>query len=637
MAQEVQIVPKFLHSHVETYINDYTEFQDEVSTPVDENSKFVAIFRSGKGIDNTFVKKTDLTDFKKTYGESNYNKYGQPLMMPIALLNSGNASVYCMRIMPDDAFAANCILSVLYKTDESTGKMTLKYRASFIDKEEFSDPSMYKTGKQFKKQIYNYAQAMRDDDGDSEGFKCMPILTFRMCGRGVYGNNFRWRIARNVDYENDYGIKMFSFEVLSVENGFEKVATYVGAMNSSSKYKNLTLINDILDDKEVGSLVMDVQVLEDEYNDLYEIYKNFVESLPEDTQDSFIPDVDEWDPFFARGIANDVTYKNLEIVPEAEDTDDITPDRPTGVPMEGGDDGAFADGIDEQELYRNEVEVYKKAFSGDLDRTILSNRRLPVDVMLDANYPFEVKQVIADLTNARESGLFYMDAGTETTIAQIDNIIDEYSIFDTRNISKHFQWYYVKDPTTKKRCPVTITYFFAQTLPSHYNTYGIHVPFVKGYSRLTGHVKNSLEPVIDDIDMDIKEKLYINRINYYETIAENNYQRCSQNTAQMINSDLMEENNMMSLFALKKGLEMDCFNELYTFTSAESRAQFSELEMIKYADWIGTRFDTLDITFDVNEWEGERSVVHCYVAVQFRNLNKRTIIEIDVNKRNFTA
>ena len=39
----------------------------------------------------------------------------------------------------------------------------------------------------------------------------------------------------------------------------------------------------------------------------------------------------------------------------------------------------------------------------------------------------------------------------------------------------------------------------------------------------------------------------------------------------------------------------------------------------------------------MNAWEAERSIMHCYVAIQFRTLNKRTIIEIDVNKRDFTA
>ena len=636
MPQEVQIVPKYLHSHVETYINDYTEYEDEVAQVVDDNTKFACVFRSGEGIDNVFVKKMDTADFTKTYGESNYAKYGQPLMMPIALLKTGEASVYCMRVMPDDAFAANCILSVLYKTDNETGKMILKYRATYIDKDDFSSPSLYKKSTVFKQQLLNMAQALREDEPDEEGFKCMPLMTFRMVGRGVYGNDYRWRIARNMEYEMDYGIKMYSFEILRNTNGLETVAKYVGAMNASSKYKSLTLINDILENKSPGTFPMDVFVIEENYNELYEIYKEFVDSLDESLQDD-MPDVDEWDPFFARGVANDTVCKNLQIMSETPlDEDIITPDRPQGISLMGGDEGAFGN-PDEQAVYEAETAAYVSAFSGDLDKTILSSRRLPVDIILDANYPFEVKQVIADLINMRETSLFYMDTGIETRLSEIDNIIDEYSIFNTRNISKNFQHYTLKDPITRKKAEVTVTYSMASLIPTHYARYGSHVPFVKGYSQISNHVKNSLEPSIDDVDLDVKEKLYKNRFNYYETIDENVYQRAAQNTAQMANSDLLEENNMMTLFAIKRILERDCWDKLYDFTSSKARADFTDYEMAKFQSWQGRQLDTIDIRFDANEWEGERCIVHCYVAVQFRNLMKRTIIEIDVNKRNFTG
>ena len=282
-----------------------------------------------------------------------------------------------------------------------------------------------------------------------------------------------------------------------------------------------------------------------------------------------------------------------------------------------------------------EIDVYFAAVSGELASSNLSTRRGPCVALLDANYSFEVKQALADLANTRESGMCYLDAGIDTTLAQIDNIIDEYSIFNTRNISKNFQHYTVKDYETQKRCEVTVTFFLAQQLAKHYENEGTYVPFVKSYAELTGHVKNSLEPCIDDIDNDIKEKLYLNRINYFETLEENVFQRATQSTAQMDNSDLLEENNMNTLFELKAGLEKDCFDSLYDFTSESSRKAFTEYENAKYANWIGLKVDTLDILFDVNEWEAERSIVHCYVSVQFRNINKRTIIEIDVNKRNF--
>lgn len=636
MPQEVQIVPKYQHSHVETYINDNTQFMDEVSTPIDTNTKFIAVFRSSMGIDNVIIKKNDLSDFKKTYGKSNYSKYGQPLMMPLAMLTSGKATVYCMRVMPDDAFAANCILNLLYKEDEETGKFIIKYRAAFVDKDSFVGSAGYKTQSAFKKQLKLHAQALKETEKpDDDGFYQIPIATFRMQGRGVYGNDYRWRITSNTEYEKDYGIKMYSFETLSTTNGLEKVATYVGSLVTSPKYNSITLINDVLDDQDVGATVMDVQVFEEHVEEVYDKFKQFVESLPEEMQDT-IPELDAFDPFFGRHLNSSLINKNMEIISAADGSDEISVDSPQGTTLAGGDDGAFAQN-DPQAVYTAANAAYIDAFNGNLDRTILSTRRVPCTVLLDANYAPEVKEALVSLANFREDAICYIDAGIETTLAQVDNIIEDMKDYSTRNIVKEFQHYQVKDFDTKKKCDVTITYFYAQALAAHYENYGSHIPFVKGRAQLSGHVKNSLEPCIDDIDMDIKEKLYENRINYFETLEENVYQRCSQNTAQSINSDLLEENNMNTLFAIKRIIERDCWSELYDFTNAEDRVRFTEFEMAKFSNWQGNKVDTIQITFDVNEWEAERSIIHCYVAVQFRNLNKRTIIEIDVNKRNFLS
>lgn len=646
MPQATQIVPKYLHSHVETYINDYTKFDDSASTPVDNNNKFICVFRSGKGPDNVLLKKDDLSDFIATYGNSNFAKYGQPLMMPIAMLTSGSATVYSMRVMPDDAFAANSILLMQYRFDEESKKMVIRYRTKYIDKEAMASigSAGYKTAKAFKKQLELAAQAevkeSITDETDGTEWKQLPIATFRMAGRGVYGNNYRWRIARNFEYENDYGIMMYTFECINASGSASTEASYVGAIVSSSHYRNITLINDILDDEEKGAVMMDVDVLEDYVNEAYDEFKVFLETL-DDVPEELIPTNDAWDPFFGYQCNSSTKHPNMEVIGEATDTEDIGVDRAQGIALMGGDDGAFGS-ENPTDVFNATNECYVQAFSGEYDSVILSSRRSPCDAILDANYnadaehsQFDVKGTLYNMALARNDALLYLDAGTETTKAHIDDMIAEYARFSSRNAVKEFQHYTVKDPGTMKKCEVTVTYFYAQKLPGHYQNYGSWVPFVKARCELTGHIKNSLEPAVDDLEMELKEKLYVNRFNYFETIDENVYQRAAQNTAQMDNSDLMEENNMNTLFALKKQLERDCWNSLYDFTSVEDRARFSESEQAKFASWIGSRVDTLSIVFDANAWEMERSIVHCYVSVQFRNMMKRVIIEIDVNKRNF--
>lgn len=645
MPQATQIVPKYLHSHVETYINDYTQFDDSASTPVDNNNKFICVFRSGKGPDNVLLKKDDLSDFIATYGNSNFAKYGQPLMMPIAMLTSGSATVYSMRVMPDDAFAANSILLMQYRFDEDTKKMVIRYRTKYLDKAALSTMGSagYKTSSAFKKQLELAAQAevkeTMTDEKDGKEWKQIPIAVFRMAGRGVYGNNYRWRITRNFEYENDYGIMMYTFECINAA-GSGAEASYVGSIVSSSQYRNITLINDILDNEEKGAVMMDVDVLEDYVNEAYDEFKVFLETL-DDVPEDLIPTNDTWDPFFGFQCNSTNLHPNMEVIGESTDTEDIGLSRAQGIALMGGDDGAF--GSDNPtDVFNATNKCYVDAFSGEYDSVILSSRRSPCDAILDANYnsdaehsQYDVKGTLYNMALARNDALLYLDAGTETTKASIDNLINDYARFNSRNAVKEFQHYTVKDPGTMKKCEVTVTYFYAQKLPTHYQNYGSWVPFVKARCELSGHIKNTLEPAVDDLEMELKEKLYVNRFNYFETIDENVYQRAAQNTAQMIDSDLMEENNMNTLFALKKQLERDCWNSLYDFTSVEDRARFSESEQAKFASWVGSRLDTLSIIFDANEWEMERSIVHCYVSVRFRNMMKRVIIEIDVNKRNF--
>ena len=182
-----------------------------------------------------------------------------------------------------------------------------------------------------------------------------------------------------------------------------------------------------------------------------------------------------------------------------------------------------------------------------------------------------------------------------------------------------------------------MTYFIAENIVEHFDENGIQVPFVKAYAQLTNHVRNSLVPSVEVFESDLKEVLYENRFNYFESIGENVFQRSVQNTAQLINSDLLEESNMHVLYELKRIVENDAFLNTYNFTSKDDRARFQQKEEAKFANWVGSKLQSFAIRFDVNDWEGERSILHCYIDIQFRNITKRTIIEIDVNKRDFTA
>lgn len=318
-------------------------------------------------------------------------------------------------------------------------------------------------------------------------------------------------------------------------------------------------------------------------------------------------------------------------------------DAPDGLSLSNGNDGVFtnfsANLSDNTSIKLAADKCLINAFNGTYDKRILSANRISVNAFFDACYPKDVKNAMVDLALLRNDCLCYLDCGimSSFTDSVVNNMISEYSVFTDNKISKNIQHYYIKEPSTMKRIPVTITYFLARKYVDHVINFGAHIPFVKNYARLEGHIKDSLYPTIDDYEMELKELLITNRFNYFETISDNVFQRACQNTSQSKNSDLLEENNITTLYTMKRIIERDITNNLYNFADADIRKDFKDYEMAKFASWVSRDVQSFDIDFRMNEWEADRSILHCYINVTFRGLMKRAILEIDINKRDNSA
>lgn len=332
------------------------------------------------------------------------------------------------------------------------------------------------------------------------------------------------------------------------------------------------------------------------------------------------------------------------------DSDIVAFDNVTGIKLMNGTDGYFetprvettidsvtGETTTKQWTIDDEIEYcYNNAFSGVYDRRILTAKRIKADALWDANYPMSVKNTIADLAILRNDCLCYLDTGfiTNLSTSTLEQMISDFSVFNDHKISKNMHHYYVKEPSTKKRVPVTISYFLSKKYLEHAINYGKHIPFVKSYAQLEGHIRDTLYPTIEDYETDLKETLANNRFNYFETVDDNVYQRGTQNTSQTVNSDLLEESNVSTLYEMKRIVEKDINDRMYDFTDADARQRFRTYEVAKFANWTNREVESFDIDFRMNEWESERSILHCFISVVFRGLQKRAILEIDVNKRN---
>lgn len=532
---------------------------------------------------------------------------------------------------------------------------------------------------------------------DADGFTQAPLFAANYVGRGVCGNRYALRISPNAIYEQEYGIKMYNFECLSNEGVLSTDAAYIGAMTFSPKYAEdgSVLIDDILSDKTIDSKPIEITTSEVGLKRIYDAYIKFIKELNVDAKREYttkaeqyaipadqmsgkvpvapehlahynelkeiakvadstntIPDIDEFDVIsgLMMNSSSDPLpgYKLIKkLTPDVNKHDpaynaaDYTETANAfsfgdiyGAKLAGGTDGAF-NTTDEAVKKAAVNKAYVKAYDGTYDSRILSANRTRCHAIFDANYDFEVKQVLVDLANLRQDCRLYLDTNMvdSVNIATVNELIKKYSVIDNHLVSVDIHNYDIKDPTTGKRIPVTISYYLSQVFTNHFNNVGYHVPMVFNKCQLSGHIRDSLRPHIEEYHSDVKEKLYNNRFNYFECVNENIFQRATQNTAQRTETDLLEENNSNIYFVIKRRLEAAARSQLYNWADEAVRSSFVQLTKASFSDVIGSVVQDFDLTFKTSEYEFEHSILHLYCGLTFRGLNKIVIIEIDLNKR----
>ena len=302
--------------------------------------------------------------------------------------------------------------------------------------------------------------------------------------------------------------------------------------------------------------------------------------------------------------------------------------------LDSGTDGDLDISVDKALREKTIDQLYTKAFNGGLDPKIKSKVRAPMDAILDANGSLENKKALANLVLTRFDCRGYLDSGLLSTVNEVKTFTTSLIDINSYLISKDMGMMRVKDPITNKVIPVTMTCWLASKIPNHWRTYGKHVAMAaEDYARISGYEKNSIKPALDIDDMETKDFFYLLRWNYPECTAENVYVRGTQQTSQKELSDLSEESNVFMLLEFKRRLEYECSKKRYKFAEASDRRLFAANAKEIFSSWIGTKVRSIDVDFKMSKFEELRSILHCYGAIVFKTIGKRSIIEIDVNPR----
>ena len=618
MSSTGQLIPKWQHPSETTFIFDNTVVSDTESVNTSD-IRMLFVFAAGKGRDNKLLEKNGLYDFTEEYGYPDYKRYGQAGYMPYTALSSGYAHGWCMRVLPDDAAYANVIYAVKVKVDKTDAKNP-KLLVKFVPFTQagLNDSAMFST----------YMETLKKTEADTDGYVTYPYIGFRPLGRGSYGQYLRVRMSHDVssDKQNDY--KNYTVALISTESGTIQKETFSGVCLTEDAFDpktgNTLFINDVINDYEGdGSKRFAVNFMADYHQKIFDLYKAEVDPETKLTAATF--------DIFGYDRTTDADNSKISIV---DGLSSVALVDTIGVKMASGDDGSFSDATAVATKEKAFDDMYQKAFSGGLDAKIKSKLRAPCNACLDANYSLQIKKQIAALALSRMDMLAYLDAGLLTTVNQCETFFTSLVDIDTYMVSKNAGMFNTKDPVTNRTIPVTVTLWLAYKLPMHWNQRGMYVPMAgEDYAKLSGYVKNSIRPEIDQDDDEIKEVFYKARWNYIECIGENVYVRGTQQTSQTELSDLSEENNVHVMLSVKRKLERLCAQKRYHFGEASDRKRFTSDAQELFSSWKGVYLRSIDISFSMSKYEELRSILHCNCAITFLTIIKRSIIEIDINPR----
>jgi hypothetical protein len=615
---EGNIILEYNHPYIKTVIYDNSAPKLEVPE-VDDGVKFLNVIQSSKGQDGVFLKFKNTEEFIEEYGVPNYKLHGQPIYNAYAALKSREANIYCMRVMPSDALVANMILLVKYKVNNDNPdnpKMIIKH-------EIVSYPGLNNRD-DFEYIVDDYNVMEEDEDG----FKVVPLLGFYALGRGAYGNNLRVRLSSMVDKRSTISFKTYRLEIMEMDKALTVKENFQASLYEDAVANNMSFFyEDIVNDAEEGSRKLNMYV---NPNALEAMFDTYVAEINPSTKMT----IGFFDPLF--GVNRDLSpIEGLEV---QLDDSFVAIDQLEGVALENGSDGALTikpdESIDDQ-LRREDVinQMYLDAFNGVTNPVIGSKRRMPVRFMLDAGYSNEVKRAMVNLALKRYDAFLHLDSGFLSTSTELVYWGQEMFDINDRIISKNGQHWQIRDPFSGKRVRVTHTYLLANLLPHHIYGIGDHVPMVgEKYAKLTGHVKNTLMPIIDGDDLELKDDLYDLRVNYIEAIDEQTFIRATQQTSQQEETDCSEENNVYMLLNMKRIVERKMQSLLYNFAEPEDRVRFAD-EAENALRFYKEKVRGFQIKFAMSPYEEERSILHCYLDVVFKTIAKRGVIEINIHNR----
>jgi hypothetical protein len=622
MPQSSQIIPSHLFPHEKVVVNDNTTYTQVVSEESNDSVKMLFVFASPKGKDNRVITiDGGFSQFLNEFGQGAFSLYGQPYLNAYNAFSTGNIVGHCMRVTADNATYAYSNLVALYKVDEA-GKMTVKFKTKAATTDLTSLDAI--------EDLYTAPTGViTGEDNPDAGYTEVKLLTVASLGKGAYGKKLLYSISTNTGSDKENAYKNYIFNVYENFTSLLQKESYAICFNEDAIVDNESIFTDgVINDPDNGSSRIKVVTNVEGFAQLFNAYK--------DANPDTVLTLETFDALLGINKYSKEAITNYEV--DTTSADVVVVNSLSGIALEGGSDGDFGESVDPEVRKAALEAAYLKAYSGETDPLIASKNKYPTNLILDANFPIETKQAILALTEKRGDCMCVVDCGTaiKTKIAPVTYVKNNLAGYAThRNQMVDAIVGKVRDPYSKKIVTVTNTLLLASEYPTHWVEHnGKHVPYAGNtYGVIDGFLKESIYPVYDeDIDADLMDELCEERINFARINARQEVIRATQTTRQTSSSALSEANNVFILLDIKRDCEKLCATYHYNFSEASDIARFNKDVETVLSDYANSQVRKIEASFDKNDWEAARGILHLYVGFEHKDLVKTTIIEIDVNR-----
>lgn len=414
------------------------------------------------------ILKTDYTDWHKYYGDNvSYQKYGQPLLQAASIVDAGGI-VYSKRVVAEDATLANvCITATLTEGAEeqktnAKGQLMFKNKADGNEVTEDQKDALIAAAEadgttppefepvKFKPAVIKYeaknfenCKTMKQLQAEADKLKTeavFPLFIIADIGRG--------KSAKSVTIVPEY--------TTSKTRGYMRYT--LNTIENSKEIESISVCinHNIIENKVNRSLYTACQ--QDSYNlqaqVFYDYYDLFIQKLAEMSGNS--------DKYCnTHDLLYGVTVKQSPLDKIKVDSTSVNFGSVFGIELKGGSDGSFSEApfgtpqCDEQLL---------KFYSGELDQSIYDLDNFKFDVLMDANYPQDVKRAIENLAAFRQDCIFMEDAGIEGLTTMEDILVSMDNVFKSPFVMLYPIYYDVIDPYSGKQVTVTATYSLSKLL-----------------------------------------------------------------------------------------------------------------------------------------------------------------------------